>query len=37
MIKKRGTIVVYGTTSGPLPPFDLRRFVEKNVKFTYTT
>ena len=36
MIKKRGTIVVFGTTSGPLPLFDLRRFMEKNIRFTYT-
>ncbi|RPD78426.1 NAD(P)-binding protein [Lentinus tigrinus ALCF2SS1-7] len=37
MIKKRGTIVGFGSISGPIPPFDLRRFMEKNVKFTYTT
>ncbi|RPD63726.1 NAD(P)-binding protein [Lentinus tigrinus ALCF2SS1-6] len=37
MIKKRGTIVGFGSMSGPIPPFDLRRFMEKNVKFTYTT
>ena len=37
MIKKRGTVVVFGTTSGPLPLFDLRRFMEKNIKCTYTT
>ena len=37
VIKKRGTIVVFGTTSGPLPLFDLRRFMEKKIKFTYTT
>ncbi|RDX41041.1 NAD-P-binding protein [Lentinus brumalis] len=37
MIRKRGTIVGYGTISGPLPPFDLRRFMQKNVKFTYAT
>ena len=37
MIKKRGIIVVFGTTSGPLPLFDLGRFMEKNIKFTYTT
>ncbi|TFK78826.1 NAD-P-binding protein [Polyporus arcularius HHB13444] len=37
MIRKRGTIVAYGATSGPLPPFELRRFMEKNVKFTYAT
>ncbi|RPD63745.1 NAD-P-binding protein [Lentinus tigrinus ALCF2SS1-6] len=37
MIKKRGTIVAMGMTSGPIPPFELHRFVERNVKFTYAT
>ncbi|KAI0717237.1 NAD-P-binding protein [Cerioporus squamosus] len=37
MIRKRGTIVNYGSTTGPIPPFDLRRFMQKNIKFTYVT
>ncbi|RPD78459.1 NAD-P-binding protein [Lentinus tigrinus ALCF2SS1-7] len=37
MIKKRGTVVGFGSTSGHVPPFELRRFMERNVKFTYVT
>ncbi|KAI0717224.1 NAD-P-binding protein [Cerioporus squamosus] len=35
VIRKRGTIVSYGFISGLVPPFQLLRFMEKGVKYTF--
>ncbi|RPD63772.1 NAD-P-binding protein [Lentinus tigrinus ALCF2SS1-6] len=34
VIKKRGTIVGFGATSGPMPPFQLLGFMQKCIKYT---
>ena len=37
LIKRKGTIVSYGNTSGPVEPFSITKLVEKNVKLLRPT
>lgn len=33
-MKKKGTVVFFGNSSGPVPPFDIQRLAQKNIKIT---
>lgn len=37
MIKRKGTIVTYGSVSGPIEPVKLFRLTEKNARLLNTT
>lgn len=34
VVKKKGTVVFFGNSSGPVPPFDIQRLAQKNIKIT---